>query len=110
MNEFFDTFGPTIAALAPSFIGGFVLGLLAKKALRTTMLIAGIALLLVYLAGRVGLDAGAVEAWIRSASSWAGDNIEGAQRSLAALLPSAGAAAAGGVLGFRGRRKPLRSK
>ena len=105
MSELLDTYGPTILALAPSFIGGFVIGVLAKRALRTTMVLAGIALLGVYLAGRAGLDAGAVEAWVRSASSWAGEEIEGARRSLAALLPSAGAAAAGGFLGFRGRRK-----
>jgi uncharacterized membrane protein (Fun14 family) len=108
MTELLDTYGPTLMALAPSFIGGFVIGLLARKALRTTLLLAGVALLGVYLAGRAGLDAGAVEAWVRSASSWAGENIEGAQRSLAALLPSAGAAGAGGFLGFRGRGRGRR--
>lgn len=103
MNELLDAYGPTLMALAPSFIGGLVLGLLARKALRTTMILAAIALLGVYLAGRAGIDAGAVEAWVRSASSWAGENIEGAQRSLAALLPSAGAAGVGGFVGLRGK-------
>lgn len=103
-----ETYGPTLVALAPSFLGGWLIGKLARKAMRTTLLVTGLVLVAASLAGWAGFDAGAVEAWVRNASSWAGENIEGAQRSLAALLPSAGAAAVGGFLGFKGRRRRRR--
>lgn len=105
MSDLLKTYGPTLLALAPSFIGGWLIGRIARRALRTTLVLTGLVLAAVYLAGRLGLDAGAVEAWVRSASSWAGDNIEGAGRSLVALLPAAGAAGAGGWLGFRKSRQ-----
>jgi uncharacterized membrane protein (Fun14 family) len=108
MSDLLSTYGPSLLALAPSFLAGWLIGKLARKAMRTTLLVTGLVLVGVYLAGRAGFDAGAVEAWVRNASSWAGENIEGAQRSLAALLPSAGSAAAGGFLGFGGRRRRRR--
>ncbi len=105
MSEFVDGLAPTLVALAPSFLGGFLIGRLARRAKRTTFLLTALALGLVYLAGRMGLDAGVVEAWVRNASAWAGENIDGARRSLAALLPSATAAGVGGFLGFRRKRR-----
>ena len=110
MSDLLENFGPTVLALAPSFLGGWVIGFLARRALRTTMLVAAGFLFLVWVAGRIGLDAGIVETWIDSASSWAGDNIDGVRRSLAALLPSATAAAVGGWLGFGRKGRRMRQK
>jgi hypothetical protein len=109
MSDLMENLGPTIVALAPSFFGGWLVGRLARRALKTTMLVASGFLLLVWIAGRLGLDAGFVKTWVDGASSWAGENIDGARRSLAALLPSATAAAVGGWLGFGRKGRRMRS-
>ena len=87
--------------LIPSFFGGLLIGVGAKRAMRTTAIVAGIAIAVLALLGKFGIDSGALDEWIRSSSSWVGDHVEGAGRYLAAFLPAAGAALAGGVVGFR---------
>ncbi|MEJ2541731.1 MAG: hypothetical protein P8188_17485 [Gemmatimonadota bacterium] len=110
MPDFLARLGPTLLTLAPSFIVGFLLGLLARRALRTTLLLTGGVILIAFLANLRGLDFGAREIWARNASSWAGENIEGAQRSLAATLPSATAAGVGAWLGFGRKGRRLRKQ
>ncbi len=87
--------------LIPSFVGGLLIGVGAKRAMRTTAIVAGIAIAILALLAKFGVDSGSLDEWIRSSSSWIGDHVEGVGRYLAAFLPAAGAALAGGVVGFR---------
>jgi uncharacterized membrane protein (Fun14 family) len=97
-------YGPQIMALVPSFIVGFVAGRFARKTLRKTLIIGGLGLAALAGLGFVSLDLQTVTGWVQSGSAWADENLEGATSYLAALLPSATAAAAGGAFGFRGGR------
>ena len=96
-----QTYGPMIVSLLVSFAGGWLVGRTARRALGMTLLVTGVTLALLAVMGRLGVDGSIAEDWVRSASGWLGTNIEGARRYLAALLPAATAATAGGVLGFR---------
>jgi uncharacterized membrane protein (Fun14 family) len=110
MDGLLSQFGPHIAAMAPSFIVGFLAGKLAKKALKKTLLIGGIGLAVLVALGMVSLDAETTRTWAQSGAGWLNENLKGASAYLAALLPSATAAAAGGALGFRGRsRGPVKN-
>lgn len=91
----------TVWPLIPSFIGGLLIGIGAKRAMRTTAIVAGIAIAILALLAKLGVDSGSLDEWIRSSSGWIGDHVEGAGRYLAAFLPAAGAALAGGLVGFR---------
>ena len=92
---------PGTMALSGSYLGGFLVGWEARRALKMTALITGLAIAATGLLAWLGLDASAVQAWLNSMSAWAGENIEGARHYLVSLLPSAGAAGVGGVLGFK---------
>lgn len=96
-----QTYGPMIVSLLVSFTGGWLVGRTARRALGMTLLVTGVTLVLLAVLGRLGVDGSIAEDWVRSASGWLGTNIEGARRYLAALLPVATAATAGGLLGFR---------
>ena len=86
--------------LIPSFIGGLLIGIGAKRAMRTTAIVAGIAIAVLVILGKLGIDSGSMDEWVRSSSGWVGDKVEGAGRYLVAFLPAAGAALVGGVVGF----------
>jgi uncharacterized membrane protein (Fun14 family) len=101
MQETTQSYGPILLSLLVSFLGGWVIGRTARRALATTMLVTGVILALLALVGRIGVDGSTADQWVRSGSAWLGTNIEGAGRYLAALLPAATAATVGGVLGFR---------
>ena len=94
-------FAPATTTLAASFLGGYFVGWGAKRTLRVTAVVAAVALALVGLLAKFGIDASAVESWINASVGWVGENLDDAQRYLTAFLPSATAAGAGGVLGFR---------
>ena len=96
-----ERFGPLGGSLAFSFVAGFVLGKIARKTVRTAAVVAGIAALGIFLLGRYGIDGSGAAQWVDAGSAWVGENVEGGGRYLASLLPSAGAAAVGGFLGFR---------
>jgi uncharacterized membrane protein (Fun14 family) len=96
-----QSYGPILLSLLVSFAGGWVIGRTARRALGTTMLVTGVILVLVAVLGRLGIGGSMADEWVRSGSAWLGSNIEGAGRYLAALLPAATAATAGGLLGFR---------
>jgi uncharacterized membrane protein (Fun14 family) len=87
--------------LIPSFIGGVLIGFGAKRAMRTTAIVGGLAIAILALLGKLGVDSGSLDEWVRSSSSWIGDHVEGTGRYLAAFLPAAGAALVGGLVGFR---------
>jgi uncharacterized membrane protein (Fun14 family) len=88
-------------SLLVSFAGGWLAGKAARRALGMTLVVTGVMLALLAVLGRLGVDGSSAEQWVRSGSAWLGTNIDGARRYLAALLPVATAATAGGVLGFR---------
>jgi uncharacterized membrane protein (Fun14 family) len=104
MQETTQSFGPILLSLLVSFVGGWVIGRTARRALATTMLVTGVILALLAVLGRLGVDGSIADQWVRSGSGWLGANIEGAGRYLATLLPAATAATAGGLLGFRKKK------
>jgi uncharacterized membrane protein (Fun14 family) len=87
--------------LTGSYLGGFFVGWGARRALKLTSTIAGIAVAATGALVWLGWDATAVQSWLDSASALAGEKIEGAGRYLISFLPAAGAATAGGFLGFK---------
>ncbi|HBX42367.1 MAG TPA: hypothetical protein DEH27_00465 [Deltaproteobacteria bacterium] len=88
-------------ALTGSYLGGYFIGWSARRAMKLTSLVAGIALAVIGLFVTWGLDGSTAESVVNSSTAWVGKNVEGAGRYLVALLPSATAAGVGGVLGFR---------
>ncbi len=96
-----QSYGPIFLSLLVSFVGGWVIGRTARRALGTTMLVTGVILALLAVLGRFGIGGSMADQWVRSGSAWLGANVEGTARYLGALLPAAAAATAGGLLGFR---------
>ena len=94
--------------LIPSFVGGLLIGIGVKRAVRTTAIVAGIAIVVLAGLAKLGVDSGALDEWIRASAGWVGDNVKGSGRYVGAFLPAAGAALFGGVVGFR--RGAIKSK
>jgi uncharacterized membrane protein (Fun14 family) len=94
-------YAPATMTLAGSFLGGYFIGWGAKRTWRVTAVVAAVAVGLIGLLAKFGIDAAVVESWVNASVGWVGQNVDEAQRYLTALLPSATAAGAGGVLGFR---------
>jgi uncharacterized membrane protein (Fun14 family) len=92
---------PVVMTVAGSYLGGFFIGWGARRTIKLTSIISGIVLAIIGLLVSWGWDGAVVQSWVNSTSTWLGESIEGAGRELVALLPSATAAGAGGVLGFR---------
>jgi uncharacterized membrane protein (Fun14 family) len=89
-----------VGPLSPGFLAGFFLGRVARKALSKAMLIAGGAIVLVFLLGRFGVDTSTMESWLQAGSSWAGERLEGVKQYLAALAPTAAAVGVGFKVGL----------
>jgi uncharacterized membrane protein (Fun14 family) len=87
--------------ISGSYLAGFFIGWGARRTIRLTSIITGIALAVIGLFVSWGWDGTAVQSWVNSANAWVGESIEGVGRYLVSMLPSATAAGAGGVLGFR---------
>jgi uncharacterized membrane protein (Fun14 family) len=94
-------YAPATMTLAASFLAGYFIGWGAKRTWRVTTVVAAIAIGLIGLLAKFGIDISGVESWINSSVGWVGENLDDAQRYVTALLPSATVAGAGGVLGFR---------
>ena len=92
---------PAVMTISGSYLAGFFIGWGARRTIKLTSIITGIALALIGLFVSWGWDGTAFQSWINSANAWLGESIEGAGRYLVSILPSATAAGAGGVLGFR---------
>lgn len=96
-----ERFGPLAGSVALSFIAGFIIGRIARKTITTAAIVAAVAMLGIYLLGRFGVDGSNASQWVDAGSAWVGETVEGGGRYLASFLPSAGAAAVGGFLGFK---------
>jgi uncharacterized membrane protein (Fun14 family) len=92
---------PAVMTISGSYLAGFFIGCGARRTIRLTSIITGIALAIIGLLVSWGWDGTTVQSWVNSANAWVGESIEGAGRYLFSVLPSATAAGAGGVLGFR---------
>jgi uncharacterized membrane protein (Fun14 family) len=92
---------PNVMTLLGSYLGGYFIGWGARRTIKLTSIITGVALALIGLIVSWGWDGSTAQGWVNSVSAWVGDNVEGAGRYLVSLLPSATAATAGGVLGFK---------
>ena len=102
-----ERYWPIIVSVGGSFIAGFLIGRIARRTMKTAAIVAGIALLVIFVLGRFGVDGSTAEQWVSASSEWVSTNVEGAGRYAASLLPSATAATIGGFLGF-GRKKKRR--
>ena len=96
-----QSLAPGTLVVAGSYLGGFFIGWGARRAIKLTSIITGIAVAATGLLVWLGWDSSSVQTWLNSTSAWAGESIEGARHYLISLLPSAGAAGAGGVFGFK---------
>jgi len=92
---------PGTMAVTGSYLGGFFIGWGARRTIKITSIVAGIVLAVIGLFVSWGLDGSTVQSWVNSGTAWIGQSVEGAGRYLVALLPSATAAGAGGILGFK---------
>jgi uncharacterized membrane protein (Fun14 family) len=99
--SFLSPYLPGLMIAGGSYIAGYCVGWGARRAVKTTAIVAGVALALVGLLVHFGVDGSAVEHWISASAGWVGQQVEGAERYLLTLLPSAGAAGTGAFLGFR---------
>lgn len=96
-----QSLAPGTMTVTGSYLAGFFIGWGARRAIKVTSIVIGVAVAATGALVWLGWDMAAVQSWLNSTSAWAGENIEGAGRYLVSLLPSAGAAGAGGVLGFK---------
>ena len=96
-----QSMAPGTMAVAGSYLGGFFVGWGARRTIKLTSIITGLAVAATGLLVWLGWDASTVQSWLNSASAVAGEKIEGAGRYLLSFLPAAGAAGVGGFLGFK---------
>ncbi|MGD9056108.1 MAG: hypothetical protein PVF38_08205 [Desulfobacterales bacterium] len=99
--SWFHSLSASVMPLAGSYLAGFFIGWGARRTIKLTSIIAGIALAVIGLFVSWGWDGSMAQSWVNSATAWVDESVEGAGRYLVSLLPSAAAAGAGGVLGFR---------
>ncbi len=92
---------PGTMAVSGSYLGGFFIGWGARRTIKITSIVAGIVLAVIGLFISWGWDGSAAQSLVNSTTAWLGENVEGAGRYLVSLLPSATAAGAGGILGFK---------
>jgi len=96
-----QTIAPGTMAITGSYLGGFFVGWGARRTIKITSIVAAIVLAVIGLFVSWGWDGSTVQSWVNSATAWIGQGVEGAGRYLVSLLPSATAAGAGGILGFK---------
>jgi uncharacterized membrane protein (Fun14 family) len=92
---------PGTMAVTGSYLGGFFIGWGARRTIKITSIVAGIVLAVIGLFVSWGWDGSTAQSLVNSTTAWLGENVEGAGRYLVSLLPSATAAGAGGILGFK---------
>ena len=96
-----QSLAPGTLTVTGSYLAGFFIGWGARRAIKLTSIVTGLAVAAVGALAWLGWDASAIQSWLNSTSAWAGESIEGARHYLVSLLPSASAAGVGGVLGFK---------
>jgi uncharacterized membrane protein (Fun14 family) len=97
----FAPFAPTLMPLSGSYAGAYAAGWAARKAVSLAAMIVALTAGLVVLLTKFGIDASMLNDLAREGAAWVGAEAQQAQSYLSSFLPSAGAAAAGGVMGFR---------
>jgi len=88
-------------AITGSYLGGYFIGWLERRAIKITSIVAGILLSAIALFASRGWDVSTAQSWVNSSIAWIGESIEGAGRYLISLLLYASPAGVGGALGFR---------
>ena len=86
--------------IMPGLVLGFFLGVVARKALSTALMIAAVLILGVLLAAYLGAEISAITDWLRTASSWAGGQLSDTRQYLAAVLPTLAGLGVGFKLGL----------
>ena len=95
---------PATFRLGVSYLGGFFLGWGLRRFLKLTLLLSGALIILIAMGKKLGwvdLDWAAVEAHVRSSSSWLSGEAASLKTFFTGYLPSAGAAGIGAFFGFR---------
>jgi len=101
-----DMMSPALARASGSYLGGFLIGWVCRRALKITALIAGALLALIALlksTGWIDINWPVIEQNVSQSLAWVHGEAEGLKQLLAGYLPSAGAGAAGVFFGFRKR-------
>jgi uncharacterized membrane protein (Fun14 family) len=99
--SFLTPYLPGLMTAGASYIGGYCIGWGARRTVKVTAFVAAIALTLIGLLAHLGVDGAAAEHWVSASAGWVGEQVEGAEKYLLTLLPSAAAAGTGVFLGFR---------
>lgn len=99
-----DMMSPALANGGASFMGGFLLGWVFRKAVKLALLITGSLLALIAIlktTGWIHLDWSLIQADVNHILDWGRGKAQGFKDVLTGYLPSAGAAGAGAFFGFR---------
>lgn len=97
----FAPFAPTVMPLSGSYAGAYAAGWAVRKAISLAAMIVALTAGLVVLLTKFGIDASVLNDLAREGAAWVGEEAGQARGYVSSLLPSAGAAAAGGVMGLR---------
>jgi uncharacterized membrane protein (Fun14 family) len=99
-----DMMSPALARCGASYLGGFVIGWVCRRAIKITALAAGAILALIALlksAGWIDLDWSAIERDVSQSLTWLLGEADSLKQLLTGYLPAAGAGTAGAFFGFR---------
>ncbi|HEX6725806.1 MAG TPA: FUN14 domain-containing protein [Nitrospira sp.] len=99
-----DMMSPALARGGASFLGGFLLGWAVRKTVKLALLIAASLLALIAIlkvTGWIHLDWTLIQADVNHLLDWGRGKAQGFKEVLTGYLPSAGAAGAGALFGFR---------
>lgn len=99
---------PAAFRIGASFLAGFVVLYLARRALKTALVVGGLVVAAAWGLHKLGVgvtevDAQAVEEHVKQGVAWTGKQADVARSWLAGWMPSATSAAVGGFVGFRKR-------
>lgn len=89
-----------------SFLAGFIVMYLARRALKAAVLVGGLVVAAAWGLHRLGVtqvDAAGMEEQVKQGVEWTGQQAEAARGWLRSWVPSATSAAVGGFVGFRKR-------
>lgn len=97
---------PAALRIGASFLAGFIVMYLARRALKMAILVGGLAVAAAWGLHKLGVgvadvDAQAVEEHVKQGVEWTGKQAEVARSWLAGWVPSATSAGVGGFVGFR---------
>ena len=99
-----NDYSPALLLFGASYIGGFLLGWLFRRFIKTAVMITGVIILLIgglKSTGWIDLDWAAIESSITQSLASLKEGAEGLKDILTGYLPSAGSSGAGLFFGFR---------